>query len=273
MVLLSGIGMQDGSMWPQNEGQTVQMSPASSNVTISNPQKGPKVPMTIAAVLVVIGLVGFLVAAVVGASIEDTFNNLSTKEYTQAVGDNITLGYDDPDSLGEEGWYLLIEGDPNTDADGNGQADACDGLNFTIVLENSTASNESGNDIDIGVARFDCDIRGDNSEEAYFDIENHIIIARVCYTIGDEDGVTEHDCKTGDRIHFSNDGGANMSIVDLDKMYEPFVEDLIVDGVVTAISFAAGCCSICGGVVALFVGLMRVGGKKTPEQNIRFEVQ
>jgi hypothetical protein len=64
-----------------------------------------------------------------------------------------------------------------------------------------------------------------------------------------------------------------MSIVDLDKMYEPFVEELIVDGVVTGISFAAGCCSICGGVVALFVGLMRVGGKKTPEQNIRFEVQ
>ena len=42
-------------------------------ITIGNEGKGPKVPMIIASILVVIGLVGFGIGAVVGASIEDTF--------------------------------------------------------------------------------------------------------------------------------------------------------------------------------------------------------
>ena len=268
--------MQDQSMWPQNAGQTtIQVSPgtSSSGFTVANPSKGPKVPMIIAAVLVAIGLVGFLIGAIVGASIEDAFNDLSTKDYTRVIGENGTLQYDDPDNMGEEGWYLLIEGDPRDDSDGNGQADACDGLNFSITWDDDATSNESGNDIDTQIARFDCDIRGDNSDEEYFDIEDHIIIARICYTMADEFGDKEHTCFSGGEIHISNDGGVNMSVVDLDKMYEPFVEELIGIGLVSGGSFFAGCCSICGGIVALFVGLMRVGGKKSPEQNIQFQVQ
>ena len=265
--------MQDGTMWTQKDGQTtVQINPNSPGFTVANPQKGPKVPMIIAAVLVVIGLIGFSIAAIVGASIEDIFNDLSTEDYTRVIGDNGTLQYDDPDGMGEEGWYLLIEGDPKADSDRNGQADACDGVNFSITWGDAT-SNESGNEIDTKIARFDCDIRGDNSNEEYFDIEEHIIIARICYTLADESGDEEHTCLNGGEVHVSNDGGANMSIVDLDKMYEPFVEELIGIGVVSGGSFAAGCCSICGGIVALFVGLMRFGGKKSPEQTIQFQSQ
>ena len=276
MVPLTSGCMQDGTVWPQHDGQTtVQISPgtSSSGFTIANPQKGPKVPMIIAAVLVAIGLVGFLIAAVVGASIEDAFRDLSTNDYTRVIGENGTLEYDDSDMMGEEGWYLLIEGDPKVDSDGNGQADACDGLNFTITWGDDASSNESGNDIDSKIARFDCDIQGDNSDEEYFDIEAHIIIARICHTLADESGEKEHTCLNGGEVHISNDGGVNMSVVDLDEMYEPFVEELIGIGLVSGGSFFAGCCSICGGVLALFVGLMRVGGKKSPEQNIQFQSQ
>ncbi|MEC8398616.1 MAG: hypothetical protein VXZ34_03425, partial [Candidatus Thermoplasmatota archaeon] len=63
--------------------------------------------MIIAAVLVVVGLIGFAVGAVVGGSIEDTFNSLSTVDYTNQIGASGEITYKDADGAGEEGWYLL----------------------------------------------------------------------------------------------------------------------------------------------------------------------
>ena len=63
-----------------------------------------------------------------------------------------------------------------------------------------------------------------------------------------------------------------MSIVDLDAMYQPFVEELISSGLVAMGGSGAGCCSICGGVIALVVGLLRVGGGK-PNQQVQFQIQ
>ena len=53
-----------------------QLGAGSQQITVGGEGKGPKVPMIIAAVLVVVGLIGFAVGAVVGGSIEDTFLSL-----------------------------------------------------------------------------------------------------------------------------------------------------------------------------------------------------
>lgn len=240
-------------------------------ITIGDEGKGPKVPMIVAAVLVVIGLVGFGVGAAVGASIEDTFNRLSTVDYTTAIGDSGELTHDDEDGLGEEGWYLLIPGDPKADENKNGIVDACEEVNFAVL-------DEDGDDAIGRVARISCstDVNedGTNAAEPYFDIEGHVIVARICYTLQDEAGGTEHRCQVGEVLTVSNDAGINMSVVDIDAMYieSGFVEELVAKGGISVMSFAAGCCSACGGVIALIVGLTRLGGKK-PAQQYQFQIQ
>ena len=62
-----------------------------------------------------------------------------------------------------------------------------------------------------------------------------------------------------------------MSVVDLDALLIPFVEDAIGAGLLSAAGFGAGCCSMCGGLVALIVGLTRLGGGK-PKQNVQFQI-
>ena len=250
-------------------------------ITIGDEGKGPKVPMIIASILVVIGLVGFGIGAVVGASIEDTFTNLSTVEYTTQIGVNGTIIHDDADRAGEEGWYLLIPGDPELDENENNRADACEGIQFNITVEGEPAamSDGQGNRINKEVARFSCSMTSGNSDEYYFDIEDHIVIARICYTspsTQDDDGIEsgEHDCDIGLEINIENDNGINMSVVDLDAMYikSGFVEEVLTKGGVSAGSFGAGCCSVCGGFIALIIGLTRLGGKKTAQQ-FQYQIQ
>ena len=244
---------------------------AAQKITIGDEGKGPKVPMIIAAVLVVIGLVGFGIGAAVGASIEDTFNRLSTVEYTTAIGDSGELTHDDEDGLGEEGWYLLIPGDPKADENENGIMDACENVNFAVL-------DGDGGDATDRVARISCstDVNedGTNAAEPYFDIEGHVIVARICYTMQDGEGMAEHRCQEGEVLTVSNDAGINMSVVDIDAMYieSGFVEELVAKGGISVMSFAAGCCSACGGVIALIVGLTRLGGKK-PDQQYQFQIQ
>ncbi|MGB0516529.1 MAG: hypothetical protein ACPGKR_06295, partial [Poseidonia sp.] len=63
----------------------------------------------------------------------------------------------------------------------------------------------------------------------------------------------------------------NMSVVDLDEMFIPVVEELIGVGILSGGSFFADCCSLCGGIVALIVGLLRFGGgNKQP--NMQFQM-
>lgn len=243
---------------------------ATQQITIGDEGKGPKVPMIIAAVLVVIGLIGFGIGAVVGASIEDTFNKLSTVDYTTSIGDSGELTHDDEDGLGEEGWYLLIPGDPKADENDNNIVDACENVRFSVL-------DEDGNDVSDRTARISCSMgRGDDTKayEPYFDIEDHIIVARLCYTMQDDVGEAEHDCEEGEVLTVSNDAGINMSVVDLDAMYieSGFVEELLTKSGISIASFGAGCCSACGGLIALIIGLTRLGGKK-PAKQYQFQIQ
>lgn len=243
---------------------------ASQQISIGDEGKGPKVPMIIAAVLVVIGLIGFGTGIAVGASLEDTFNKLSTIEYTTSIGDSGELTHDDEDGLGEEGWYLLIPGDSKADLNENNIVDACENVSFSIL-------DEDGNDASERTARISCSMNrddGTNVYEPYFDIEDHIIVGRICYTMEDEVGDTEHDCNEGEVLTVSNDAGVNMSVVDLDAMYieSGFVEELLTKTGVSVTSFGAGCCSVCGGLIALIIGLTRLGGKK-PAKQYQFQIQ
>lgn len=248
---------------PEMVSQGYQPGMVSQKVVVGEDGKGPKVPMIIAAVLVGFGLLGFVIGAIAGASIEETLNGLSTEEYTTAIGESGTLVHDDADGAGEEGWYLLIPGDPKADENGNGIIDACEGITFTIT-------DADGDDASDRVARISCATdgkeKGSNAYEPYFDIENHIIVARICYTIPKEMGEVEHRCGIGESFTVSNDAGVNMSVVDLDAMYIPFIDEIIGVGILSGGSFFAGCCSMCGGVIFLIVGLTRLGGGKKTQQ-------
>ena len=254
---------------PEMVAQGYQPGMGGQTVVVGGQSKGPKVPMIIAAVLVAIGLIGFIVGAVVGASIEETFNNLSTKEYTTTLGSSANITFEDADRLGEEGWYLLIPGDPKSDENKDGIIDACEGVNFFIV-------DGDGNDATERAARFSCSTsttdENSNAREPTWDIEDAIVVGRICHTLIDENDEVEHRCGVGEVFTVSNDANITMSIVDLDEMYAPFVDELIGSGIISIGAFGTGCCSICGGLIALVVGLMRFGGKK-PNQQVQFHIQ
>ena len=255
---------------PEMVAQGYQPGMGAQTVVVGGQGKGPKVPMIVAAVLVAIGLIGFVVGAVVGASIEETFNNLSTVDYTTTIGSSGEVSYTDADKMGEEGYYLLIPGDPKADENKDGIIDACEGVNFSII-------DGDGDDATERAARFSCSTsttdENSNAGEPYWDIEDAIVVGRICYTINDGEGnLGEHRCAEGEVFTVSNDANITMSIVDLDGMYEPFVEELVGSGIVSIGAFGTGCCSICGGVIALVVGLLRVGGGK-PNQQVQFQIQ
>jgi hypothetical protein len=220
---------------------------------------------------VVIGLIGFGTGIAVGASLEDTFNKLTTVDYTTSIGDSGELTHDDEDGMGEEGWYLLIPGDVKADQNNNGIIDACEGVTFSVL-------DETGDDASDRTARISCSTDKEASDtnlyEQYFDIEDHIIVARICYTVGDDIEEPEHECEEGEILTVSNDAGINMSVVDLDAMYieSGFVEELLTKSGISVVSFGAGCCSACGGLIALIIGLTRLGGKN-PTKQYQFQIQ
>lgn len=257
--------------FPESGAVGLQQGITAQTVIVGGETKSPKLPMIIAAILLVSGLVGFGIGVAVGGSIEDTFNRLSTVDYTTAIGESGDLTHDDEDGLGEEGWYLLIPGDPEADEDNNNIVDACENVVFSV-------HDIDGNDVSDRTARISCSLdekaSGSNLYEENFDIENHVIVARICYTITDDVGVSEHDCEEGEVLTVSNDAGINMSVVDLDAMYieSGFVEELLTKGAISVVSFGAGCCSACGGLVALVVGLTRLGGTK-PKHQVQFHIQ
>lgn len=244
-------------------GSTPSVMSSVAPINIENPSKSPKVPFIVAGVMAGIGVVALLIAAALGAAISGEFENLSVEEYTIAIGDNGNITYEDMDGLGEEGWYLLIPGDPKADTNDNGVMDACEGVNFTI-------NNESGTDVTERVARISCstdpDDSNSNAAEPYFDLANHIIVARMCHTIEEQMGNgewrQEHECAEGEAFTITNDASINMSVVDLDAMYIPLIEEMVGLGIGAAGSTSAGCCSMCGGVIALVVAFIRMSGNK-----------
>jgi len=237
-------------------------------VVVAGDSKGPKIPLIVAAVLVGFGLLGFIIGGVAGASFEDALMGASTVDYTSDIGTNGTLVHDDADNAGEAGWYLLIPGDPKADENDNGIMDACEGINFRIA-------DGDGNDASERAARISCstdlNAKNSNANEPYFDITDHIVVARICHTIADDTGESEHRCVVGESFTITNDAGVNMSVVDLDEMWIPIFEESAGTLVVAGGSFFAGCCSICGGIIALIVGLLRFGGGKQP--SVQYQIR
>lgn len=254
---------------PEMVAQGYQPGMGAQTVVVGSQSKGPKVPLIVSAVLVVIGLIGFAVAAVVGASLEDIFNDLSTEDYTTTIGTSGEVSYTDTDGMGEEGYYVLIPGDPKADENKDGIIDACEGVNFSLT-------DADGDDATERAARFSCSTsttdENSNADEPYWDIKDAIVVGRICYTVNEGGNLGEHRCAEGEVLTVSNDANITMSIVDLDAMYEPFVEELVSTGLVAMGGSGAGCCSMCGGVIALVVGLLRVGGNK-PNQQVQFQIQ
>ena len=196
------------------------------------------------------------------------YNDLQTMAYTIEFEGNAELTYDDADGLGEEGWYLLIPGDPKADENDNGIIDACEGVNFSII-------DADGEDASERAARFSCSTspteKNSNAGEPYWDIKDAIVVARICHTLVDGEDDSGHRCGVGEVFTVSNDAGVSMSAVDLDAMLAPFVDDAIGAGVLSAVGFGSGCCSMCGGLIALIVGLTRLGGGKA-QQQVQFQI-
>ena len=247
-----------------------QVGASPQQLVVASNGKGPKGAMIVAGVLAAIGVIALIAGSLFAGSIESMYNELETADYTRALGDNAELTYNDADGLGEEGWYLLIPGDPKADENKDGIIDACEGVNFFLI-------DGYGEDATERAARFSCSTsttdENSNADEPYWDIKDAIVVGRICYTIDDdgEGNLGEHRCAEGEVFTVSNDANITMSAVDLDAMLGPFVEDVIGAGVLSAVGFGSGCCSMCGGLIALIVGLTRLGGGKA-QQQVQFQI-
>ena len=156
------------------------------------------------------------------------------------------------------GWYLLISGDPKVDENSNGVPDACDALGEVSITD------ADGDDIGERVATIDCAKRWD-----YYDIEDHVVVGVICYTIRRPRGwKCTNECEIGEAIFVSNsnNAGINMKVVDQDAMFIPVMGEIVTTGALMGTSFFGGCCSLCGGLIALIIGLMRLGGGKQNQQ-------
>ncbi len=246
---------------PEMAAAGYQPGMASQNVVVSG-KKGPKVPMIIAAVFLVIGILGFVIGGVAGATLEETLEGIETGPYTSDHVPAEALVHTDDDNAGEMGWYLLISGDPKADENSNGVPDACDALGSLSITD------ADGNDIGERVATIDCTKRWE-----YYDIEDHVVVGVICSTINDQEEGTRalNDCEVGEEIFVSNDNNVSMKVVDLDAMFIPVMGEIVGTGALMGTSFFGGCCSICGGLIALVVGLMRLGGGK--QEQIQFQIQ
>ncbi len=245
-----------------------QVGASPQQLVVAGNVKGPKGAMIVAGVLAAIGVIALIAGSLIAGSIEGMYNDLQTMAYTIEFEGNAELTYDDADGLGEEGWYLLIPGDPKADENDNGIIDACEGVNFSII-------DADGEDASERAARFSCSTspteKNSNAGEPYWDIKDAIVVARICHTLVDGEDDSGHRCGVGEVFTVSNDAGVSMSAVDLDAMLAPFVDDAIGAGVLSAVGFGSGCCSMCGGLIALIVGLTRLGGGKA-QQQVQFQI-
>lgn len=258
-----------GQITPETVAGGYQIGTNPQQLVVASNGKGPKGAMIVAGVLAAIGVIALIAGSLFAGSIESMYNDLETADYTRALEGNAELTYNDADGLGEEGWYLLIPGDPKADENKNGIIDACEGVSFSITDGN-------GDDATERAARFSCSTsttdENSNAGEPYWDINDAIVVGRICYTIDDGEGnLGEHRCAEGEVLTVSNDANITMSAVDLDAMLTPFVEDAIGAGVLSAVGFGSGCCSMCGGLIALIVGLTRLGGGKA-QQQVQFQI-
>jgi hypothetical protein len=233
-----------------------QIGTSPQTLMVGDEGKGPKVPMIIAAIFVGIGLLGFVIGGVSGAAFEEAVTNLSTEDYTFELDTSDPLVYNDADGSGDAGWYLLISGDPKADVNENNVPDACEDLGQLSIVD------ANGEDISNRVASLEC-----SEEWDYFDIKDHVIVGLVCSSGQKDTEGTEtlHNCMEGEELYVSGEN-TSFQVVDLDEMYLDFISESGLTIALAGGSFIGGCCSICGGMIALIVGLMRLGGGKKGQQ-------
>jgi hypothetical protein len=248
---------------PEMAAAGYQPGMTTQQITVGDEGKGPKIPMIIAAVFLVIGMLGIVIAGVAGASMEETLEGIETGPYTSDLAPGEALTHTDDDNAGEMGWYLLIPGDPKADVNNNGIPDACDELGEVNI------TNADGDDIGERVATINCIKDWD-----YYDIKDHVVVGVICSTIMDQnDGTSSlNRCQIGEDIFVSNNNNVSMKILDQDAMFIPILGKIVGQGALMGTSFFGGCCSLCGGLIALIVGLMRLGGGKQNE-HIQFQIQ
>ena len=214
------------------------------------PKKSPKTPMIIAGVFAALAVISLIIASVFGAQVEEIWTDIDSEKYTTEMGTSADIVYDDEDGQGEVGWGIFIDGDYN-DNDENGKVDACE--TFVLKVMNN------GTDVTDNVFRYNCAYESNNSA-TWLGMDGKIEIGTVCSTL-DESVI----CKIGETYTISNNDSKTMVLFDYDEFFGPLLEDSIGLGLMAAVSGGAGCCSICVGVIALVIGLTRLGGGKQPQ--------
>jgi len=215
------------------------------------PKKTPKTPMIIAGVFAALGVISLIIATVFGAQVEEIWTDIDGEKYTTEIGTSADIVYDDEDGMGEVGWGIFIDGDYN-DNDGNGAVDACE--TFVLKVMNN------GTDITDKVFKSNCVYDESNNSAIWLGMDGKIEIGTVCSTLDES-----HSCEIGETYTISNNDSKTMFLFDYDELFGPLLEDSIGLGLMAAVSGGAGCCSMCIGIIALIIGLTRLGKDKQPQ--------
>ena len=216
------------------------------------PKKSPKTPMIIAGVLAAIGVISLIISSVVGSQIIDIWTELDGAEFTTEIGNSTEMIYDDPDGMGESGWGIFIVGD-YVDTDSNGRVDACENFDVTVMNNEIDVTNQTLTSA--------CEYDKDNNTAAWLGLDGMIEIGTVCGTIDHDDII----CKIDETYAISTNNSESMSLCDYDEVFGPIMEETIGLGIASAAVGGAGCCTMCFALVALVVGLTRLGGGKQPQ--------
>ena len=230
--------------------QTGVNSHSAVPVTIG-PEKKPKVPMIIAGVFAVLGIISFIIASSAGSQAIELWSNLDGDEYTKDVGSSVDIVHTDDDGAGEFGAGVFIIAD-YVDSDSNGMVDACE--EFEVMVTNN------GIDVTEGTFLKTCDYDEGNNSATYFGLDGKIQVGTICGTL--EVG---QNCTIGETYTLSNSASTSMFLLDFDDLFGPLLEESIGLGIAAFGGGFAGCCSICIGIIALIVGLLRLGKGKQPQ--------
>lgn len=230
-------------------------SPVAVNI---GPEKKPKVPMIIAGVFAVLGVIGLIIASLSGSQLTNLWTNLDGEEYVKEIGTSAEMTYTDEDGLGEIGWGIFITGD-YSDSDSNGKVDACEQFELTVM--------SNGADVTERTFIYSCDYDKGNNSATYFGLDGRIQVGTVCATLDNED----QNCTIGETYTISTTASTPMFLLDFDDLFGPLFEESIGLGITAAVGFGTGCCSICVGIIALIVGLMRLG--KGKQEQVTYQMQ
>ncbi|MDA8638534.1 hypothetical protein N9M83_04795 [Candidatus Poseidonia alphae] len=235
----------------QPVGARVEANSFSPVAVTVGPEKKPKVPLIIAGVFAVLGVIGLIVASLSGSQLAEIWTNLDGEDYVKDIGTSAEMVHTDEDGQGELGWGIFITGD-YVDSDSNGMVDACEQFDLTVM--------NNGTDVTERAFTKTCDYDEENNSATYFGLDGKIQVGTVCATLE-----VDQQCSIGETYTISTTASAPMFLLDIDDLFGPLLEESIGLGIAAGGGFVAGCCSMCIGTVALVIGLMRFGKDKQPQ--------